>query len=180
MTVNTYITDAPDDEDYLLDIKDIIMGPLIGQGQFATVYMGKYFGDYVAVKKQVREAKLLETYLIREIALLQKAKHENLISFFGAHNEVNDDGCEHVLYIVTEFCPGGDLLELLVNNRQQLGWRFRIKIALQAASAINYLHQNNFIHRDIKSSNLLIDQDWQCKVCDFGMAVEIDPDVART
>lgn len=171
--------EVADEDDYLLDIKDIAIGPLIGQGQFATVYLGKYFGDYVAVKKQVREAKVLETYLIREISLLQKAKHENLISFFGAYNEVNDDGCEHALYLVTEFCQGGDLLELLINNNHDLGWKFRIKIALQAASAINYLHQNNFIHRDIKSSNLLIDQDWQCKICDFGMAVEVDPNVSR-
>jgi serine/threonine protein kinase len=66
-----------------------------------------------------------------------------------------------------------------VSNPQKLGWKFRIKIALQAASAINYLHENNFIHRDIKSSNLLIDQDFQCKICDFGMAVEVNPEKKR-
>ena len=44
-----------EDDDYLLDIKDIETGQLIGQGQFATVYLGKYFGEYVAVKKQVRD-----------------------------------------------------------------------------------------------------------------------------
>jgi serine/threonine protein kinase len=179
MNFSALSAEVAEEDDYLLDIKDICIGPLIGQGQFATVYLGKYFGDYVAVKKQVREAKLLETYLIREISLLQKTKHENLISFFGAYNEVNEDGCQHALYIVTEFCQGGDLLELLVSNPQKLGWKFRIKIALQAASAINYLHENNFIHRDIKSSNLLIDQDFQCKICDFGMAVEVNPEKKR-
>lgn len=179
MNASMHSMEAGDEDDYLLDLKDIATGQLIGEGQFAKVYLGKYFGEFVAIKKQVREAKVLETYLIREINLLKKAKHENLITYYGAYNEVNEEGCSHALYIVTEYCQGGDLLEMLVKNKQELGWKFRVRIALQAASAINYLHQNNFIHRDIKSSNLLIDHDWQCKICDFGMAVEVNPRIKR-
>jgi serine/threonine protein kinase len=78
----------------------------------------------------------------------------------------------YALYIVTEFCQNGDLLSNLLDSEKTLGWRFRIKIALEAASALNYLHENNFIHRDIKSSNILLDQNWVCKISDFGMTRE--------
>lgn len=95
-----------DDNDYHIDLKDVSIGKLIGQGQFATVYAGKYFGDYVAIKKQVREAKVLENYLIREISVLRRAQHDNLISYFGFHDEINENGIEHALYIVSELCQG--------------------------------------------------------------------------
>ncbi len=76
------------------------------------------------------------------------------------------------MYIVTEYCQNGDLLRILLDMDKTLGWRFRIKIALEAASALHYLHENNFIHRDIKSSNILLDQNWVCKISDFGMTRE--------
>jgi serine/threonine protein kinase len=81
-------------------------------------------------------------------------------------------------YFILNF-TGGDLLELLLKSDQGLGWKFRLKIAKEAALAINYLHQNNFIHRDIKSSNILLNSEWSCKICDFGMAREVDLDTTQ-
>ena len=164
-----------DAEDYLIDIKDVSIGKMIGEGMFASVFAGKYFGDFVAVKKQVREAKSMETYLIREISVLKKAQHPNVLTYVGAHNELNEDGKEHVLYIVTDFCQGGDLLELLIRKNEVLGWKFRVRIAMEAANAIAFLHSSQFIHRDVKSSNILLDANWNCKLCDFGLAREVDP-----
>jgi serine/threonine protein kinase len=167
--------ESNDDNDIWMDMKDVAIGQKIGQGQFSTVYVGKYFGDLIAVKKQVRDVQALETYLIREITVLKKCVHENLVSYIGASNELSEEeGGQHALYIFTELCPGGDLLELLVNQKQELGWKFRIKIALEAATALAYMHSNNFIHRDMKSSNLLLDSDWRCKITDFGLAREVE------
>jgi serine/threonine protein kinase len=73
---------------------------------------------------------------------------------------------------------GGDLLELLKTNHP-LGWKFRVKIALDIANALKYLHRLNLIHRDIKSSNMLLDHNWTCKLSDFGMARELIPDGDR-
>jgi serine/threonine protein kinase len=163
-----------DDGDIWMDIKRVTIGQQIGQGQFSTVYIGRYFGDIIAVKKQTREAQALETYLIREITVLKKCQHENLVTYIGASNELSEEiGGQHSLYIFTEFCPGGDLLDLLI-GQQALGWKFRIKIALEAASAISYMHSNHFIHRDVKSSNLLLDAEWRCKMTDFGLAREVE------
>ena len=87
---------------------------------------------------------------------------------------MNADGREHALYIVTEFCQGGDLLDVLLRT-EELGWKFRVRISLEAATAIGYLHKNTFIHRDVKSSNILLDHNWRCKLCDFGLARIVDP-----
>lgn len=174
-TCGATIEGLEDADDYLIDIKDVSIGKMIGEGMFASVFAGKYFGDYVAVKKQVREAKSMETYLIREITVLKKAQHPNVLTYVGAHNELNEDGKEHVLYIVTDFCQGGDLLELLIRKNEVLGWKFRVRIAMEAANAISFLHSSQFIHRDVKSSNILLDANWNCKLCDFGLAREVDP-----
>lgn len=95
----------------------------------------------------------LEAYILRELAVLKIASHENLVQYIGAYNEENydEDGLS-ASYIVTELCLGGDLLRLLLNKEEELSWKLRTKIAMQAAGAINFLHQKNLIHRDIKSS----------------------------
>jgi serine/threonine protein kinase len=83
----------------------ISSGPQIGQGQFSKVYIGKYFGDYVAIKKQIRQDKVLDCYLLRELSVLKNAIHENLVGYFGASNEVATSQSKlNALYIVTEFC----------------------------------------------------------------------------
>lgn len=76
------------ESDFWVDLDHVHLGPQIGRGQFSTVYVGKYFGDTVAVKKQTREALTLETYLMRELSVLKSCQHENLVSYFGAYNEV--------------------------------------------------------------------------------------------
>ena len=67
------------------------------------MYLGDYFGDLVAIKKQTRDGEKLENYLFRELAVLKSAHHPNLMAYFGACNEVNPGGDSHALYIVTEF-----------------------------------------------------------------------------
>lgn len=83
----------------------MLRGPQIGEGQFSTVYLGKYFGDYVAVKKQVREDIGLDNYLMRELSVLKNASHPNLVSYIGACNIIaNESSRTNALYIVTEYC----------------------------------------------------------------------------
>jgi serine/threonine protein kinase len=92
------------------------------------------------------------------------------------HQEKTENG-KYVLYIITEYCQGGDLLSLLLENgSKSLSWKFRLKLALDAALAKHHLHAKNFIHRDIKSENFLIDKNYRCKLTDFGLSREVaDP-----
>jgi len=96
------------ESDFWVDLDHVQLGPQIGRGQFSTVYVGKYFGDIVAVKKQTREALTLETYLMRELSVLKSCHHENLVSYFGAFNEVHihKEGT-YALYIGKYFFFGG-------------------------------------------------------------------------
>lgn len=161
--------------DFHINMNDITLGQVIGKGSFSTVYLGKYLGDHVAVKKQTREKVELEHYHLRELAMLKSCKHDNLVKYIGAY-DVNNS-----LYIVMEYCHGGDLSSLLTSDRQ-LGFKFRIKIALESGSAIKYLHENNYLHRDIKSSNFLLDKNYNCKLADFGLSkmIHVDPTTTRS
>ena len=154
-----------------IDHSDCTIGKIIGKGAFSTVHIGRYFGDLVAIKKQIRDQKDLDDYLLRELAVLKNINHANLVAYIGAWNESNQKGVlqQNTLYIVTEYCQGGDLQELLLSNTL-LSWGFRFKMAHDTISGLVYLHSHHLIHRDIKSPNILLDKNWTCKISDFGMA----------
>ena len=163
-----------DESDFFLDSSDVVIGPEIGQGQFSNVFIGKYFGDYVAVKKQARDQRDLAAYLQRELAVLKNIDHQNLVAYIGAWNEVSKSELKpRFLFILTEFCQGGDLLNIL-SAKVELSWKFRIKMAKDIICGLQYLHFHNLIHRDIKSANILMDGNWICKITDFGMARHLD------
>lgn len=83
--------------------------------------------------------------------------------------------CKHSsgLYIVTEFVPGGDLRHLLKDEIKDVSWKLRIKMALDTATAMTYLHSKNVVHRDLKSHNLLVDENNRIKICDFGFSRKV-------
>ena len=119
--------------------------------------------------------------MLQELTVLKNLKdadHQNIISYVGACNQILTGENPYALYIITEYCQNGDVETLLLKSDPliELGWKFRVKLALEAASAVRYLHDNHFIHRDIKSSNLLLSDNWTLKLTDFGMSrVVADP-----
>lgn len=96
------------------------------------MFLGKYFGDYVAIKKQIRQDKVLDCYLLRELAVLKNATHENLVGYIGACNEVASNQSKlNALYIVTEFCQVLPFLLSLFSNSQSINQSInRVEICL--------------------------------------------------
>lgn len=91
--------------------------------------------------------------------------HPHVLSFLG-HAEKK--------LMVVEFMPNGSLHQLLHVSADPLPtWLKRIEIALQIASAVHFLHEQGIIHRDIKSENVLFDSNWEAKLADFGLAVDL-------
>ena len=129
-----------EDSDFYVSPSNVVVGPVIGSGQFSRVYLAKYFGDYVAVKKQTRDAEELETYLLRELAVLSFVRHGNMLEYIGAYNEAEParGGLSNAVFIITELAEGGDLLRLLLSVHP-LGWSFRTRIAAEVAAGLTYL-----------------------------------------
>ncbi|XP_022753797.1 putative serine/threonine-protein kinase-like protein CCR3 [Durio zibethinus] len=153
----------------------------IGAGSFGVVYKGKLpDGREVAIKKgetsiKVKKFQEKETAFDSEIALLSRLHHKHLVGLVGFCQE-NDERL-----LVYEYMSNGSLYDHLHNNDNiEKGssilnsWKMRIKIALDAARGIDYLHNYAvppIIHRDIKSSNILVDANWTARVSDFGLSL---------
>lgn len=147
-----------------LDFNDLEFEKIIGKGAFGEVYKGTYFGTPVAIKRIFDDDDESLFYLEREINVLKGMRHPNIVQFIGI--------CKHEkgLLIVTEYVSQGDLRKKLKDQSVPMSWRLRANIAHQIACSMAYLHSRSIIHRDLKSKNLLVDDNWKIKVCDFGFA----------
>ncbi|KAL2547355.1 PAS domain-containing protein tyrosine kinase family protein [Forsythia ovata] len=148
--------------------EDLQLREEIGQGSYAFVYRGIWNGCDVAVKVysgyQYGEETLSDCK--KEIDIMRKLRHPNVLLFMGAVCS------QEKLAMVTEFLPRGSLFKTLHKNNQSLDMKRRLRMALDVARGMNYLHHRNppIVHRDLKSSNLLVDKSWTVKVGDFGLS----------
>eukprot|EP01018_Ginkgo_biloba_P011025 Gb_38813 [translate_table: standard] len=157
-----------DSLDYEIPWEDLTIREQIGQGSCGTVYHGLWYGSDVAIKvftEQEYSRELTDAFR-KEVALMKKLRHPNILLFMGAVMSPER------LCIVTEFLPRGSLFRLLQRNTPGMDWKRRVRMALDIARGMNYLHHCNppIVHRDLKSSNLLVDKNWNVKVGDFGLS----------
>ncbi|PWA54821.1 jacalin-like lectin domain-containing protein [Artemisia annua] len=143
----------------------------IGQGGFGAVYKGQLppSGTVVAVKRLDSNNKSGQgqNEFLKEIVMLARCKHDNLVSLVG----FSDERGEKVLVYKHEV--NGSLDNHLASRN--LTWEQRLRICLGAARGLDYLHSgvgegHRVIHRDIKSSNILLDANWEAKISDFGLS----------
>ena len=106
----------------------------------------------------------------KECDALQQIDSPHLLKFFGFGTTASGGK-----FIVTELLAGGSLLDVLRNPKRDLPWRTRSKIALQVALGMKHLHERHMLHRDLKSANVLLDEDLRAKVCDFGLSRVVRP-----
>ncbi|KAJ0643595.1 putative protein kinase RLK-Pelle-CrRLK1L-1 family [Helianthus annuus] len=144
---------------------------VIGAGGFGKVYLGEFShskGKIMGAFKHLdRRHGQGDPEFLKEIVMLSEYKHENLISLLG----FCDEGSEKIL--VYEYASNRSLDRHL--NSNLLTWRQRIKICLDAARGLSFLHgdkgtRKRVIHRDIKSANILLDDKWNAKVSDMGLS----------
>ncbi|GAV72658.1 ACT domain-containing protein/Pkinase_Tyr domain-containing protein [Cephalotus follicularis] len=142
------------------------MGERIASGSCGDLYRGVYHGQDVAVKilRSEHLNAALEDEFAQEVAILREVRHENVVRFIGACTKSPN------LCIVTEYMPGGSLYDYLHKNANVLKLSQLLKFAIDVSKGMEYLHQNNIIHRDLKTANLLMDTHNVVKVADFGVA----------
>ncbi|CAH8262439.1 unnamed protein product [Arabidopsis lyrata] len=145
---------------------------LVGRGGFAEVYKGilSRNGEEIAVKRITRggrDDERREKEFLMEIGTIGHVSHPNVLSLLGC---CIDNG----LYLVFIFSSRGSVASLLHDlNQAPLEWETRYRIAIGTAKGLHYLHkgcQRRIIHRDIKSSNVLLNQDFEPQISDFGLA----------
>ena len=147
-----------------IDINEVQMSKRLGQGGFGTVYEAKWKKKTVAAK--VCPGNLLEN-LTREIQILASLPpHPHVLTFFGA--ALSSDAV--TTYIITELAPNGSLYDYLHDKKKEPSLDQSLAWAQQIASGMQHLHNNNVVHRDLKSGNVLLALGLLAKVCDFGTA----------
>ncbi|KAL8053264.1 hypothetical protein ABFX02_05G059300 [Erythranthe guttata] len=147
--------------------------PIIGYGGFSTVYLAGRFQDFstttaaAAVKIQNCTSHRFRQAYKMELEILLRLHHRYIVKLI-AYCDHPEEGA-----LVLEYASNGNLQQRLHSSNTSLAWRRRVAIAFQLAQAICYLHDGcspHIVHGDVKSSNVLLDENLDCKLCDFGSA----------
>nr|XP_043627605.1 leucine-rich repeat receptor-like serine/threonine-protein kinase BAM3 [Erigeron canadensis] len=147
---------------------------VVGHGGFGKVYKGNIIMDestsvVAAIKRLDTISNQGEAEFWAEVEILSKLRHCNLVSLIGYCNH----GKEKIL--VYEYMPNGTLEDHLHKLGTPLSWLQRLKICIGAGHGLHYLHtgtgiESGVIHRDVKSSNILLHESWAAKISDFGLS----------
>ncbi|WOL01222.1 serine/threonine-protein kinase HT1-like [Canna indica] len=160
-----------EEEEWSADMSQLLIGNKFATGRHSRIYHGRYKGREVAIKlmSQPEEdpnlAAALEKQFTSEVALLFHLRHPNIITLVAACKK------PPVFCIITEYMAGGSLRKYL--HKQQphsLPHGMVLKLALDIACGMSYLHSQGIIHRDLKSENILVGDDLSVKVADFGIS----------
>ncbi|KAF3787682.1 Serine/threonine-protein kinase [Nymphaea thermarum] len=125
----------------------------VASGSYGDLYKGSYRGQDVAIKvlKSEHVNAQMEREFAQEVFIMRKVRHENVVRFIGACTKPPS------LCIVTEFMSGGSIYDFLHKRNGVFKLPSLLKVAIDVSKGMNYLHQNNIIHRDLKAANLLMD-----------------------
>lgn len=157
-------TDGSDD--WEIDIRLLKFENKVASGSFGDLYKGTYCSQEVAIK--VLKPENLNMDMVKEFSqevfIMRKIRHKNVVQFIGACTRPPN------LCIVTEFMTRGSIYTFLHKQRGAFKLPTLLKVAIDVSKGMSYLHQNNIIHRDLKTANLLMDEHGVVKVGDFGVA----------
>ncbi|KAL5571298.1 hypothetical protein UlMin_020895, partial [Ulmus minor] len=151
----------------------------LGEGGFGTVYYGKlHDGRVVAVKRLFENNFKRVEQFMNEVEILTRLGHKNLVKLYGCTSRRSRE-----LLLVYEFIPNGTVADHLHGKKNSsdgfLSWPVRLSIAIETADALAYLHRSEIIHRDVKTNNILLDNEFQVKVADFGLSRLFPTDVTH-
>jgi len=134
-------------------------------------------GCVVAVKRLYESNMRRAEQFMNEIEILAHLRHKNLVELYGCTSRHSRE-----LLLVYEYIPNGTVADHLHGRQSNSGlltWPVRLSIAIETARALAYLHASDVIHRDVKTNNILLDNDFHVKVADFGLSRLFPTDVTH-
>nr|XP_043875940.1 TRAF2 and NCK interacting kinase b isoform X19 [Solea senegalensis] len=155
---------------------------LVGNGTYGQVYKGRHVktGQLAAIK--VMDVTGDEEEEIKaEINMLKKySHHRNIATYYGAFVKKNPPGMDDQLWLVMEFCGAGSVTDLIKNTKgNSLKEEWIAYICREILRGLTHLHQHKVIHRDIKGQNVLLTENAEVKLVDFGVSAQLDRTVGR-
>ena len=153
-----------------IEYKRIKFHEQIGVGAFGAVHRVTFSGIFRNQYKGYKQAAAKSVFNLeeKEIKIMSKLKHNNIVTLIGfSQTEVTN-------VILMEYATNGSLHEYLADLSKPLSVDLQNKWYIESALAIQYLHSQNFLHRDIKPKNCLLFDDYLLKLCDFGLARELE------
>lgn len=161
--------------EWLIDDSHVTYGKKLGDGASGVTFLGQYNGDKVAIKSYSASILMNDINSVKnEINILSTLRHNNIVQFRGfiLHRDPPSAA------LVTSFADRGELGDALYTTRivRRCGDPLRFKIVLGLAEGLKYLHSYNVIHRDIKPANILLNDNFEPMLTDFGFSRFFDKD----
>ncbi|XP_048360857.1 TRAF2 and NCK-interacting protein kinase isoform X3 [Sphaerodactylus townsendi] len=155
---------------------------LVGNGTYGQVYKGRHVktGQLAAIKVMDVTGDE-EEEIKQEINMLKKySHHRNIATYYGAFIKKNPPGMDDQLWQVMEFCGAGSVTDLIKNTKgNTLKEEWIAYICREILRGLSHLHQHKVIHRDIKGQNVLLTENAEVKLVDFGVSAQLDRTVGR-
>uniref|UniRef100_A0A8C1W0I2 non-specific serine/threonine protein kinase n=1 Tax=Cyprinus carpio TaxID=7962 RepID=A0A8C1W0I2_CYPCA len=155
---------------------------LVGNGTYGQVYKGRHVktGQLAAIKCMDVTGEE-EEEIKAEINMLKKySHHRNIATYYGAFIKKNPPGVDDQLWLVMEFCGAGSVTDLIKNTKgNSLREDWTAYISREILRGLTHLHLHKVIHRDIKGQNVLLTENAEVKLVDFGVSAQLDRTVSR-
>ncbi|XP_029986156.1 tyrosine-protein kinase Fer-like isoform X2 [Sphaeramia orbicularis] len=162
------------DKKWILNHEDVVLGELLGKGNFGEVFKGTLQRDKMAVAVKTCKEDLppeLKIRFLSEARILKQYDHPNIVKLIGVCTQ------RQPIYIVMELVSGGDFLSFLRKKKDELKTKQLIRFSVDAAAGMAYLESKNCIHRDLAARNCLVADGSVLKISDFGMSRQEDDGV---
>uniref|UniRef100_A0A8C9YA50 Tyrosine-protein kinase n=1 Tax=Sander lucioperca TaxID=283035 RepID=A0A8C9YA50_SANLU len=159
---------------WVLEHNDIILGPLIGRGNFGEVYSGRLRSDNTPVAVKSCKENLAPEHkskFLMEARILKQYDHPNIVKLIGVCTQ------KQPIYIIMELVQGGDFLSFLRHEGHNLKPKMLVKMTENVASGMEFLESKKCIHRDLAARNCLVAEQNVVKISDFGMSRQQDDGV---
>ncbi|XP_037341017.1 tyrosine-protein kinase Fer isoform X1 [Pungitius pungitius] len=159
------------DKKWILNHEDVVLGELLGKGNFGEVFIGTLQRDKTPVAVKTCKEDLppeLKIRFLSEARILKQYDHPNIVKLIGVCTQ------RQPIYIVMELVPGGDFLSFLRKKKDELKTKQLVRFSVDAAAGMAYLESKNCIHRDLAARNCLVGDGSVLKISDFGMSRQED------